>query len=103
MVMPRSRSRSIESRTWARISRGSTVCVSSRMRSASVDFPWSMWAMMLKLRMWAWSAMAHERLGAAPEAAGEEIRDLARFRDLRLERDGRVGRAAGGQAERHRD
>src|SRR3989338_2812786 len=26
--------------------------VNSRMRSASVDFPWSMWAMMQKLRMW---------------------------------------------------
>jgi hypothetical protein len=28
------------------------VWVSSRMRSASVDFPWSMWAMIEKLRMW---------------------------------------------------
>ena len=34
-----------------------TVWVSSRMRSASVDLPWSMWAMIEKLRMWAWSAM----------------------------------------------
>ena len=50
MVMPRSRSRSIESRYWARMSRGSTAPVSSRMRSASVDFPWSTWATMLKLR-----------------------------------------------------
>src|SRR5213592_1876195 len=57
MVMPRSRSRSIESRTCARMSRGSTVCVSSRMRSASVDLPWSMWAMIEKLRMRRWSAM----------------------------------------------
>src|SRR5437588_77692 len=55
--MPRSRSRSIESSTCARMSRGSTVCVSSRMRSASVDLPWSMWAMIEKLRMRRWSAM----------------------------------------------
>src|SRR6266536_4931769 len=27
------------------------------MRSASVDLPWSMWAMIEKLRMCAWSAM----------------------------------------------
>ena len=27
------------------------------MRSASVDFPWSMWAMIEKFRMWAWSDM----------------------------------------------
>ena len=57
IVIPRSRSRSIESSTCARIARGSTVFVISRMRSASVDFPWSMWAMIEKLRMCAWSAM----------------------------------------------
>jgi hypothetical protein len=28
------------------------------MRSASVDFPWSMWAMIEKLRILDWSAMA---------------------------------------------
>ena len=50
MVMPFSRSRSIESSTWLVIWRASMVCVSSRMRSASVDLPWSTWAMMLKLR-----------------------------------------------------
>ena len=33
------------------MSRGLTVPVSSRMRSASVDLPWSMWATMEKLRM----------------------------------------------------
>jgi hypothetical protein len=32
--------------------------VSSRMRSASVDLPWSMCAMIEKLRMCAWSVMA---------------------------------------------
>src|SRR5271156_5726314 len=54
--MPRSRSRSIESSSCARIARESTVWVSSRIRSASVDLPWSMWAMIEKLRIWAWSA-----------------------------------------------
>src|SRR5215218_5205087 len=49
--MPRSRSSSMESSSCGRWSRGSTAPVSSRMRSASVDFPWSMWAMIEKLRM----------------------------------------------------
>ncbi len=34
------------------MSRAATVPVDSRMRSARVDLPWSMCAMMLKLRMW---------------------------------------------------
>ena len=51
IVIPRSRSSSIESSTCARMSRPVTVSVSSRMRSASVDLPWSMWAMIEKLRM----------------------------------------------------
>src|ERR1700680_612226 len=50
MVMPRSRSRSIESSTWAVISRWVSAPVSSSKRSARVDFPWSMCAMMQKLR-----------------------------------------------------
>src|SRR6187200_2580930 len=49
--MPRSRSRSIRSRYCARMSRAATAPVSSRSRSASVDFPWSMWATMQKLRI----------------------------------------------------
>src|SRR5438105_4742228 len=51
MVMPRSRSMSIESRYWARMSRGSTAPVSSRTRSARVLFPWSMWAMIARFRI----------------------------------------------------
>src|SRR5580658_6791151 len=50
MVMPRSRSRSMSSRICACISRPVTEPVSSRRRSLNVDFPWSMWAMMAKLR-----------------------------------------------------
>ena len=49
--MPRSRSRSIESSTCASISRSDRPPHSWMMRSASVDLPWSMCAMMEKLRM----------------------------------------------------
>src|SRR5436309_97590 len=51
MVMPRSRSRSMPSRTWSDISRCDSAPVSSRIRSDRVVLPWSMWAMMQKLRM----------------------------------------------------
>src|ERR1019366_7523375 len=51
MVMPRSRSMSIRSRYCARIARGSTTPVICNIRSASVDLPWSMWAMMQKFLM----------------------------------------------------
>src|SRR5215211_386770 len=50
MVMPRSRSRSILSRYCARMLRSLTAWVRSSRRSARVDLPWSMWAMMQKLR-----------------------------------------------------
>src|SRR5262245_61756350 len=49
--MPRSRSRSMSSRNCDDISRFDTVPVRSSRRSASVDFPWSMCAMIEKLRM----------------------------------------------------
>src|SRR6266516_6056364 len=51
MVMPRSRSRSIESSNCSCMSRSEIVPVRLSKRSDSVVFPWSMWAMMLKLRM----------------------------------------------------
>ena len=51
IVIPRSRSRSIESSSCGMCLRASTAPVSSRMRSASVDLPWSMWAMIEKLRI----------------------------------------------------
>ena len=51
MVMPRSRSMSIRSRYCARAARSSTTPVSCSIRSASVDLPWSMCAMMQKFRM----------------------------------------------------
>ena len=52
IVMPRSRSRSILSRNWSRFSRAAERLVTSSSRSASVLLPWSMCAMMQKLRMW---------------------------------------------------
>src|SRR5262245_54209570 len=51
MVMPFSRSRSMASSTCSFMSFDEIVCVISSRRSASVDFPWSMWAMMQKLRV----------------------------------------------------
>ena len=51
IVMPRSRSMSIRSRYCARMSRGWTAPVIWSIRSASVDLPWSMWAMMQKFRI----------------------------------------------------
>src|SRR3954470_12140943 len=64
MVIPRSRSSSIESSSCSRMSREATVWVISRMRSASVDLPWSMWAMIEKLRMRLWSDKRPPRIEA---------------------------------------
>ena len=49
--MPRSRSMSIVSRYWARMSRSLTAPHTSRMRSLSVVLPWSMCAMTLSERI----------------------------------------------------
>src|SRR5215211_6663551 len=57
MVMPRSRSMSIRSRYCARAARSSTTPVSWSIRSASVDLPWSMCAMMQKFLMIAGSVL----------------------------------------------
>ena len=51
MVMPRCRSRSMSSSICSRSSRFSTVPVFSSSRSANVLLPWSMWAMIEKLRI----------------------------------------------------
>ncbi|MCI1746942.1 MAG: hypothetical protein LKI24_01795 [Acidipropionibacterium sp.] len=42
---------SIRSRYWARALRSSSTPVSCSIRSARVDLPWSIWAMMQKLRI----------------------------------------------------
>ena len=51
IVIPRSLSRSIESNSWSCISRSATVSVACRIRSANVDFPWSICAIIEKFRM----------------------------------------------------
>ena len=73
MVMPRSRSMSIRSRYCARAARSSTTPVSCSIRSASVDLPWSMCAMMQKFRMIAGSV--------APGTGAEAFRDTDCFPD----------------------
>src|SRR5216110_2076370 len=50
--MPRSRSISIVSSTCSRISRASSPPQAWMSRSARVDLPWSIWAMIAKLRIW---------------------------------------------------
>src|SRR3954467_1294714 len=72
IVIPRSRSRSIESSSCSRMSREATVWVISRMRSASVDLPWSMWAMIEKLRMRLWSDKRPPRIEVGGRALGRE-------------------------------
>ena len=52
MVTPFSRSKSMESRICSVVSRSGTVPVKCNNRSAKVDLPWSIWAMMQKLRIW---------------------------------------------------
>ena len=51
IVIPLSRSSSIESRTWSCIFRASIVPVISSILSAKVDLPWSMWAIIEKFRI----------------------------------------------------
>ena len=71
--MPRSRSMSMRSRYWSRFSRSDTSPVISRMRSASVDLPWSIWAMMLKLRICSCTgieACPFSRMGSASGGKG---------------------------------
>src|SRR6266511_5928909 len=73
MVIPRSRSRSIESSIWGTWARASTAPVSSRILSASVDLPWSMWAMIEKLRM---------RSIAATKGRGRQLDPAQQSEDL---------------------
>src|SRR5208337_1561657 len=63
IVMPRSRSRSIESRNWSFDSRIVSAPVRSRIRSASVDLPRSICAIIEKLRIEAASVIS-TRTGA---------------------------------------
>ncbi len=56
------------------------------MRSASVDLPWSMWAMIEKLRMWAWSVKASRRTKSR-RRAGSVRRVKARRQQLVEQRE----------------
>ena len=80
MVMPRSRSMSMVSSSCAFISRSVTVPVDWISRSASVDFPWSMWATMEKLRMRAMSVMGpgYGVGGASRQAAAFGVNDVGK-------------------------
>src|SRR6185295_18179090 len=60
------RSSSMLSRNWSCFSRADSVPVFSSSRSASVDFPWSMWAMIEKFRRCAFSAGMERAGGAVP-------------------------------------
>jgi hypothetical protein len=71
-VMPRSRSMSMSSSSCARLSRSGNVPVHSMSRSASVDLPWSMWAMMQKSRIRATGVVA----SALPSTGVLVIMDL---------------------------
>src|SRR5712692_1557087 len=64
--MPRSRSSSMLSSTCSRISRASSPPQAWISRSARVDLPWSIWAMIAKLRMWLSGVIAAEHKDAAP-------------------------------------
>src|SRR5260370_39096598 len=66
--MPRSRSSSIVSSTCSRISRSASPPVAWISRSARVDLPWAIWAMIAKLRMWLSGVIAAEhKYAAAPD------------------------------------
>src|SRR4051812_45363076 len=71
MVMPRSFSMSILSSTWLDISRAVRPPVDWMSRSASVDLPWSIWAMIEKLRMRERSVICGRVSRALREAEGE--------------------------------
>src|SRR5262245_57407359 len=100
IVMPFSRSRSIESRTWLVIWRASIVCVSSSRRSASVDFPWSIWAMIEKLRRRSCGIVIGPLLGPSPAHQDEGRPDGAEPPDVPAGGfDGRRTRRRGGRSE----
>src|ERR1700726_3567567 len=101
MVMPRSRSMSIESRIWSRNSRSSTAPQRWIKRSARVDLPWSMWAMMQKFRMFSkpglprvvsWIALASLCLLLA---GGQSTPSLARSAPRPKEAEGGKGNPVG--------
>src|SRR6516225_534477 len=83
MVMPRSRSRSMESRNCSFSSRLESAPVRSRSLSARVDLPWSMCAMMQKLRIEAASVMLTPATARVAKIAEGPIQTLGEL-DLGL-------------------
>src|ERR1041384_3005232 len=89
--MPRSRSISMVSSTCSRISRASRPPQAWISRSARVDLPWSIWAMIAKLRIWLsggviwlpWAGPEHKDVPAAYQRAA----GLASFTSELRERD----------------
>src|SRR5581483_8568376 len=116
MVTPFSRSRSMASSTFAAMSRRAIVPVISRKRSARVDLPWSMWAMMQKLRMRLWSMrgqgsrddlrwrLSARRGGVFPRGTAERLHQAALhhlFGDLQRVKRGALADVVG--RDPHRD
>src|SRR5262249_47348908 len=117
MVMPRSRSISMESSTCSTISRWARPPVVWISRSASVDLPWSIWAMMAKLRMLSMAAFMARGLafeleggkharpdGCGPPATktGGSLRRQLVLGEERLERDRLAGACPDGASGRPR-
>src|SRR5574341_1177993 len=92
--MPRSRSRSIESRNCSVISRLLSAPVRSSRRSESVVLPWSMWAMIEKLRI-------RCCMGARPWPRGPGQTPILRL--LLLHEAGGEAPDADDEVDRHRD
>src|SRR3954454_8103869 len=101
--MPRSRSSSIESRSCGRCLRGSTAPVTSRMRSARVDFPWSMWAMIEKLRMLDAGARMCGLILGTLEATADQLSYLPRLLELEQGHGSRVDDEPGHDAHSEAD
>src|ERR1700680_4914493 len=106
MVIPRSRSRSMASSSCSSISRFSTVLVNSSSRSERVVLPWSMCAMMQKLRTCAGPCVAtadSRWITSALEAkVGLYHRPVNELEDDDHDEEGEVDSAQRGDHRAHR-
>src|SRR5262245_26816307 len=89
MVMPRSRSMSMESSTCSTISRSASPPVSWISRSARVDLPWSICAMIEKLRILSMAAFMARGLAFGVRGSKHVWLDGS-FRETRRGRDARL-------------
>src|SRR5712671_7479906 len=100
--MPRSRSSSMLSSTCSRISRASSPPQAWISRSASVDLPWSICAMIAKLRIWLSGVMDEaEHRGGLTKYQREAIR-RSHGRDRYAERPRRSQQAVVVARQLHR-